>query len=505
MQAEPLLRFPDCDSLFAPPDQKIATCTKYLEQVSPANSEDYEDIARAYFVRARAYEYKQDFDRAIAGYSEVIRRKFAEAGYLEARAGVYMKKGEYTNAVADYSKMISRSPWNHHAYRGRAKAWAALGETVSAEEDERKADEVRAQQLNKPVAVLEARIPSCSPNEFGPNWQAYWGPSLQIDHCTKALALPQATVQQKAKAYRIRGLAYLEKDGVDAAIADFDEGIRLDPKSAALYGHRGNAYQLKKDYGRAIADYNRAIALFPEDGPAFFSGRACCTSLGMLAALYGNPAIYSDRAWAYLAQGDTERADADRRKADELSNKLFAEMRIVQCASEEKIAICTEALAMPQLIDRQRAYAYQHRGAAYTKKGDVNQAMADFAEAIRLAPESGYTYFLRAYAHRVNRDLDRAIADLDEAIRLDPKSADFYNDRAAFYIIVKKDYGRGIADYNQAIALNPDNNPEYYRNRAAAYRTQGDTERAAADDRKAREVRSRPESGLANLLGPAGR
>ena len=48
-----------------------------------------------------------------------------------------------------------------------------------------------------------------------------------------------------------------------AAIADFTEAIRLDPKSASAFNRRGLAYRRWGDLARAIDDYTQAITINP--------------------------------------------------------------------------------------------------------------------------------------------------------------------------------------------------------------------------------------------------
>jgi tetratricopeptide (TPR) repeat protein len=50
----------------------------------------------------------------------------------------------------------------------------------------------------------------------------------------------------------------------ERAIADLNEAIRLDPKSAVAYNNRGSAYAFQGDIDRAIADFSASIRLEPK-------------------------------------------------------------------------------------------------------------------------------------------------------------------------------------------------------------------------------------------------
>jgi tetratricopeptide (TPR) repeat protein len=117
-----------------------------------------------------------------------------------------------------------------------------------------------------------------------------------------------------------------------------------------------------------------------------------------------------------------------------------------------RIQMCTALIESGR--ESGRASAYNNRANARQAKGDLDRAIADYDEAIRLAPTLATTYNGRAAAWQAKGDLDRAIADYDEAIRLNPKYATAYNNRG-FAWKAKGDLDRAIADYDEAIRLNP--------------------------------------------------
>jgi Tfp pilus assembly protein PilF len=85
----------------------------------------------------------------------------------------------------------------------------------------------------------------------------------------------------------------------------------------------------------------------------------------------------------------------------------------------------------------------------------VEQAIEFFTEYIRSNPGDAHGYTTRAKIWREERkELDIALGDYNEAIRLDPTSAYVYSNRGTAWND-KKEYDKAIADYNEAIRLDP--------------------------------------------------
>jgi len=84
-------------------------------------------------------------------------------------------------------------------------------------------------------------------------------PEQKLESCTVVIQSAGQTRQVLVAAYRNRGVAYNRKGEYDRTIADFDDGIRLNPNYAKAYNDRGVVYASKRDYARAIADYDQAL------------------------------------------------------------------------------------------------------------------------------------------------------------------------------------------------------------------------------------------------------
>jgi len=108
------------------------------------------------------------------------------------------------------------------------------------------------------------------------------------------------------------------------------------------------------------------------------------------------------------------------------------------------------------------------RGLAYFRKNDFDRAIADYSEAIRLDGSDAAVFRRRGEAYTAKNDPDRAISDFSAAIRLDPKDAKAYAERAFLYSS-QNETDKAIADYSEALRLNPANQNAYYNRGALQY------------------------------------
>src|SRR5260370_41772150 len=141
----------------------------------------------------------------------------------------------------------------------------------------------------------------------------------------------------------------------------------------------------------------------------------------------------------------------------------------VKLSDDLAVAGCSRVIDSHQYTGRSLARLYARRGGAYQTQGDLNRAMADYNESMRIDPTYPAAYNNRGNTWYRRGDFDRAIADFDQAIQLDPKDAEAYYNRGSAWG-AEGDLDRAIADYNQAIQLNPKYGRAYV-NRGSAWGT----------------------------------
>ena len=85
---------------------------------------------------------------------------------------------------------------------------------------------------------------------------------------------------------------------------------------------------------------------------------------------------------------------------------------------------------------------------------DSEGAIADFTDAIRLAPDRPRAYLARASARRRDGDFETAFADADKAVELAPNSDVALNLRAAIFYSLGQ-YREALNDHLAAAAIDP--------------------------------------------------
>ncbi len=157
---------------------------------------------------------------------------------------------------------------------------------------------------------------------------------------------------------------------------------------------------------------------------------------------------------------------------------------------------------------KDRVAAYLQSGRAYFAKGEMDRAIADYDQAIRLDPESLAAYMCRSLAYKTKGDNDHVIADCSQVIRLNTEKLDntsFWVMRGGAYF-AKGEMDRAIADYDQAIRLDP-KEPAYLTCRGVVFEMRGDAARARADYETALALASddsEATQGLARLAAAGG-
>jgi tetratricopeptide (TPR) repeat protein len=122
---------------------------------------------------------------------------------------------------------------------------------------------------------------------------------------------------------------------------------------------------------------------------------------------------------------------------------------------DDAIAACTQIIRGGNETPGNLSVAYSNRGHNFLRKDDLESALQDFNEAIRIDPKNAQAWTNRGEAYQRKKDYQKAISDHTEAIRLDPKHPDAWFNRGIAYHNMGNEE-RAVADYRQALKVNPE-------------------------------------------------
>ncbi len=122
---------------------------------------------------------------------------------------------------------------------------------------------------------------------------------------------------------------------------------------------------------------------------------------------------------------------------------------------------------------------YFQRGVEQLQSGQYQEAINDFSEAIREAPEVAVAWRYRAKAHLALGNYLRAINDLNETIRINPEDIQAYYDRGETFLRQHR-YDDALQDCEKGLQLDP-GRFDFIGLRSQIHSARGDTESALLD------------------------
>lgn len=400
----------------------------------------------------------RDYDAAIASYTAALSLNDQNAFAYSLRGFIYYyAQDDYDLAIEDYNRAIALEPKKASYYDQRGLAYESKGNHDMALKDYDRAIVLEPKnamyyahrgKVHEGTGKLEKAI-------------------RDYDH---AIALEHKDTI-KAIYYDQRGLAYWHKGERDRAMKDFKKAIALDPDNTFYYSHLAHIYNGRGLYDQAIKEFSKALSIKPK-----------------------NPDIYRARATVYDAKREYIKAFEDYNKAIYLnpndSNTFISRGYVLSAMSRYDQAI--DDFNQAQQFDEKNyiVIASYARGKAYLPKGDYQNAIKEFTQALGTLSkcERHDSFFSDVYAGRADAyfamNLDnKAIQDYDNAITCNSKNAHAYSKRAGAYVLTGKFY-QALEDYNKTIALNP-LDAGYYRGRGLVYAVIGNELQYRKDTEKA--------------------
>ncbi|MCB9435918.1 MAG: tetratricopeptide repeat protein [Anaerolineales bacterium] len=299
----------------------------------------------------------------------------------------YLEDAAFNDAIQVLQRVIERDPDN-------AMAYALLGRAFLGADDLAAALTNLDTALSMDNSISQAYFDRGKARTQIEDWEG-----ATRDLTTLLDSRPPESVQVEALA--LRGIAYNKSGNHEAALADFNAALAIDPNNNMALLNRAWLSLTDGEIEAAINDLNRSI----DNGNA-------------------SAETYLARGQALVEMGDSEAAIDDFSDAIELDAAL--------------------------------AQAYFERGILYSDRGDQDEALNDFNVVVSLDPENRAVYPLRADIYMQDEDWPEAIDDYSVALQYEPDNLDYRNQRGWARLQVGN-HEQALRDFNRVLEIDPDN------------------------------------------------
>ncbi|MBO4447439.1 MAG: tetratricopeptide repeat protein [Bacteroidales bacterium] len=450
-----------------------------------------------YYSRGVTYFLARRFNDAVADFNRYIHKEPSDASAFLNRGACQLFLGDSLKALADYNKAVALDRFEPESYIRRGALYAMLHDEDQALDDLNKALDLDSTST---LALFNRAI-------------LFYG---RKDYMAAMKDLDKILEEEPGNALTLynRSLIYAQVGDIDRALADMDRVLTINPGNVLAHFNRAAFYIEKGSYRAAIEDYDTAIRLYPDFAKAYLNRSYVKNLLGMRRESREDYNTAQRKVQEYRSRnnGDAALADTSAKfnsllalDADfahkDFNNELL-QHRVVDinlkplyrvsftkdkaygnsmlegryenplldlfiATSPVALAVSTSDSSAETIFytKENTARAYFLKGLAEIQKKQFNKALANFNEAIRLAPNDSeadkYSRYYKAL-YLMNRAALKAemtdfIASMEknvQTITLDDKG----NTRANLGDATTHsyDYSEAIADIEEALEILPD-------------------------------------------------
>ena len=404
--------------------------------------ESYIDSAEIYYKIGKAQFFKGDLDKAVNYFDTAIKKnpKFAKAYYMLAET--YTKKAHFQDAEMNAKLAIKYSPFasscSHYLLYNlyQVSSFRILKNKIKS------IYEYIMSLITLPfdIDAIKRVKDSLAYLKFVPTMlKGYY--KIQTQGLEPAIAIYNDAVDKApgfVPLYCLLGDIYSSLGRFEDAITEYKMAIWLDCLNIPAYRHLCKAYEDMGDYDNAANTYNKLIKIMPN-----------------------MPEFHSNLANILYVKGDIDGAISHFQTAVTLNpNKQWTSVInqtlgfVFQEAKEDINAAITSYqsayLMTPEDID-----IYVNLGSAFYDKEDYDNALAVYRNALDLDPKNAKIHCNLGFLYWGKGDTDEAIREYKYAIEYDKNYSIAYNNLGVIYL---DDLGRvqeAIEMFEKAVECNP--------------------------------------------------
>lgn len=323
-------------------------------------------------------------------------------------------KGDFEGAVAAYTRSIDCNSNLSPVYLNRAIAYDRLKQTELVIADLKRVLELNPRQYKAYVNLSKYRFRQGRDDEA-------------FDLINRAISIEPAFPES----YRQRAMIYFKVKRYQAALADLNTGLDLNPQDPADYTlHRAVIYEVLKQTQKALENYSLTLDRDPN----------------RLKALLNRGVIHSRGGRYEDARRDFDRA---ARVAPKDPRPYFNRGVLREHLKNTDGALTDFTTALQ--YNKEMISALLRRSQVYVRLRQVQQAMADLDRALTLEPKNAEVYRQKGALLRFMGRFDESLKFLNKALKLNPQLTNAYLNRAWTFQSLKR-YGLAIRDINDYLS-----------------------------------------------------
>ncbi|MBT9317646.1 tetratricopeptide repeat protein [Leptothoe spongobia] len=297
-------------------------------------------------------------------------------------------------------------------------------------------------------------------------------------------------------AFYNRGIALTKLGRYEEAIESYDKAIELDPNISDFWHNKAIAFFLLGRYEKAIVSGDKALQLKPEDNRIWTLQGLIADSLN-----WKQEAIYLYERAAKIEPNDPTAWYNLGNILSELrrhNEAIKSYDQVLRLASNHYRALAKRGWQLRQIyqyvealkdlnhsikLNRNYAWSVAARGRFYRETERYKEAVQDFNRAIEIDPNYVWAIAQRGQLYRLMQEYGKALDDFNRAIELATDYRWAIRRRGEVYGLIRH-YEQAMADFNSALELSPSSNWTLYW-RSIIHQATGNEENAKEDIYKA--------------------
>lgn len=353
----------------------------------------------------------------------------------------------------------------------------------------RKEGNLKVEYMLRPQKVHGYYLPTLyyqlSPSEVSRFYYTSMNPEAEISDSlfylpASLLSKVEKPLEKNSDYYNQLGIENFEAGAYEEAVKNYTRAIKMNPGPLNYYLNRGNARTKLQDFYGAISDFTFVLEYEPKNAKAhnflglakYYLGdyknaiedfsKAIRHDSSLLIARY-------NRGFAYIQLQEFENAEpnfAHIVRYDTAANPEYQYYYAVVLGQVNKLDSSVYHFSKAIANGYEGADIYNRRGVVYYKAGKLQEAKADFEEAIRQDPSDYLKYQNLANLYADLEEYRKSIDIYEKALRLAEEKAEIYN-RIGLNFYSLEIFDNAKENFSKAILENP-KNATYYDNRASA-------------------------------------